>query len=241
MLELEHVVKHFRGAGENVRAVDGVSLTVSPGEMVALLGPSGSGKTTLLMLIAGLMQPDSGNLRFGATEVSSLSTAQASRYLLHDVGFIFQGYYLTPRATALENAGRKLILQGVGLREARARARPWLERVGLGGRIGSTSEELSGGECQRVAIARALATEPRLILADEPTANLDTTRSIEVIHLLREVARERDAHVLLVTHDHAAAAIADRQCELRDGRLHAHHHDTSTVESSTILTDRGPT
>lgn len=238
MLELEHVVKHFPAAGESVHAVDDVSLSVAPGEMLALLGPSGSGKTTLLMLIAGLMRPDAGVLRFRDTEVSSLPPAQASEYLLREVGFIFQGFYLTPRATALENAGRKLILQGVGLREARSRARPWLERVGLGARLRSTTEELSGGECQRVAIARALATEPRLILADEPTANLDSTRSIEVVHLLREVAREREACVLLVTHDHEAAAIADRQCELRDGRLHI---DTHEQTASSARSDYGAT
>ncbi len=219
MLELQAVVKHFRGGGEAVRAVDGVSFTVAPGEMVVLLGPSGSGKTTLLTLVAGLMGPDCGTIRYGSTLVSALAPRQASAYLLHEVGFIFQGFHLTRGATALESAARKLVLQGVGLREARARALPWLERVGLSERLESRSEELSGGEAQRVSIARALACEPGLILADEPTANLDSARSIEIVELLQSIARERGAHVLLVTHDRSAAAIADRQCELRDGKL----------------------
>ena len=124
-----------------------------------------------------------------------------------------------PRVSAIENASIKLLLGGVGMREARARAIPWLERVGLGERLEHTPGELSGGERQRVAIARALAGEPRLILADEPTGNLDSARSREIVELLHAIARERDAAVLLVTHDLEAAAIADRRCTLRDGRL----------------------
>jgi putative ABC transport system ATP-binding protein len=219
LLELEQVVKHYRGEGEEVRAIDGVSLRIEPGEMVALYGPSGSGKTTLLLLIAALLRPDEGVVRYAGRVVSAMSEREASEYLLRDVGFVFQNFHLMPRVSVVENAARKLILGGAGVRDARARAIPWLERVGLGGRLQSTPEKLSGGERQRVAIARALAGEPNLILADEPTGNLDSIRSREIVELLHTIARERGACVLLVTHDREAAAVADRRLTLRDGRL----------------------
>jgi putative ABC transport system ATP-binding protein len=223
VLELDGVVKHYRGASEEVRAVDGVSLTVAPGEMVALLGPSGSGKTTLLLLIAALLAPERGTVRYNGRDLSSLSENQVCDYLLRDVGFIYQNYHLMPRVPVIENASIKLLLGGMGMREAQARARPWLQRVGLGERLRYTPDELSGGERQRVAIARALAGEPRLILADEPTGNLDSARSGEIVELMRSIAHERGAAVVLVTHDAEAAALADRRCTLRDGRLHDEH------------------
>jgi putative ABC transport system ATP-binding protein len=219
MLDLDRVVKHYRGAGEEVRAIDGVSLRIEPGEMVAVHGPSGSGKTTLLLLIAALLKAEAGTVRYDGRDLSSLSEGEASDYLLRDVGFIYQSFHLMPRVSALENASVKLLLGGLGAREARARARPWLERVGLGDRLGRTPEELSGGERQRVAIAGALAGEPRLILADEPTGNLDSARSKEIIELLHQVAREQGTGVLLVTHDTEAAQIADSRLTLRDGKL----------------------
>ncbi|HEV2924427.1 MAG TPA: ABC transporter ATP-binding protein [Solirubrobacteraceae bacterium] len=220
MLELERVVKHYRaGDDEEVRAVDGVSLQVRPGEMVALQGPSGSGKTTLLLLIAGLMAPDSGVIRFAGREIASLSEDEASDYLMREVGFIYQSVQLMPRTTVLENASLKLILGGIGMREAKAHTTPWLERLGLGDRIGYTPEQLSGGERQRVAIARALAGDPRLILADEPTGNLDSARSVEIVQLLHKIAGESGAAVVLVTHDSDAALLADRRYRMRDGTL----------------------
>jgi putative ABC transport system ATP-binding protein len=219
MLELERVVRHYRGAGEAVRAVDDVSLQLKAGEMVALHGPSGSGKTTLLLLIAALLMPDSGTIRYDGHELSSFSESEASDYLMRDVGFIYQSAQLMPRVSALENAALKLLLGGVGMREAQARTRPWVERVGLGNRLQSPPEELSGGERQRVAIARALAGEPKLILADEPTGNLDSKGSAEIVDLLHGIAHERGAAVLLVTHDAEAAHVADRRCTLRDGKL----------------------
>ena len=203
-----------------MRAVDGVSLSIAPGEMLALLGPSGSGKTTLLLLIAALLKPERGRDPLpGDRDMSSLSESQASEYLRREVGFIFQNFRLTRRVSAVENAARKLLISGVGMREAQTKAITWLERVGLGDRLQHTPESLSGGERQRVAIARALAPEPSLILADEPTGNLDSARSREIVELLGSIARERGACVLLVTHDTEAAAIADRCCTLRDGQL----------------------
>jgi putative ABC transport system ATP-binding protein len=219
MLELEDVVKSYRGAGEDVRAVDRVNLRLQAGEMVALHGPSGSGKTTLLLLAAALLAPERGTIRFQGRDLASFSQAQSSEYLLRQVGFVYQHFRLMPRVSALQNASRKLLMSGVGMREAQARATPWLERVGLGERLDRPPERLSGGERQRVAIARVLATEPTLILADEPTGNLDSVRSREIVELLRSIARERQAAVLLVTHDLDAAALADRSCTLRDGKL----------------------
>lgn len=219
MLELEGVVKHYKGEGEEVRAVNDVSFTIAPGEMLALLGPSGSGKTTLLLLIAALLKPDVGTIRYQGRNIASMSEREASEYLLRDVGFVFQNFRLMPRVTALENAARKLLITGVGVRQSQNRAIPWLERVGLADRLQHSPEKLSGGECQRVAIARALAPEPNLILADEPTGNLDSSRSREIVELLGSIARERDACVLLVTHDIEVAAIADRCCTLHDGDL----------------------
>ena len=219
MLELDGVVKHYHGAGEEVCAVDGVSLTIPPGELVALHGPSGSGKTTLLLLIAALLKPERGTIRYDGRDLSSLSANEACDYLKRDIGFIYQNFHLMPRVSTLENASIELLLSGIGMREEQARAKPWLERVGLGDRLERTPGELSGGERQRVAIARALASEPRLILADEPTGNLDSARSHQIVELLSSIAHERKAAVLLVTHDAEAAALADRRCTLRDGRL----------------------
>ncbi len=226
LLELEDVVKHYAGAGERVRAVDGVSLSVREGEMVAIHGPSGSGKTTLLLLIATLLAPDVGSIRYRGRTLSSLSEAETSAYLRHDVGFVYQSFQLMPGVTALENATLKLLLDGIGPRKARAQARPWLERLGLGERLAHTAEQLSGGERQRVAIARALVGDPKLILADEPTGNLDSRRSLQTVELLRSIAHEQGASVVLVTHDRDAAARADCDYKLRDGQMVEQRRET---------------
>ena len=219
MLELAGVVKQYRSAEERVCAVDHVSLVAEAGEMIAVHGPSGSGKTTLLLLIAALLAPDEGVIRYGGRDLASFSEDEASDYLLRDVGFVYQSLRLMPQVSMLENAAIKLVLGGTRMREAQAQAAPWLERLGLGDRLERTPERLSGGERQRVAIARALAGEPKLILADEPTGNLDSKRSKEIVELLHSIAHERGACVLLVTHDTEAASIADRRCTLHDGRL----------------------
>lgn len=219
MLELEGVVKRYRSGGEEVPAVDGVSLGVREGEMVALKGPSGSGKTTLLLLIAALLEPDEGTIRFRGRDLAGMSESEAAGYLHHDVGFIYQTPQLMPRVAAIENAALKLLLGGATQRSAQAQAALVLERVGMSHRLDRTPEQLSAGERQRVAIARALAGDPKLILSDEPTGNLDSARSAEIVELLRELARERHAAVLLVTHDSEAARAADRCCVMRDGKL----------------------
>jgi putative ABC transport system ATP-binding protein len=218
VLELRQLVKHFRiGAGAPVRAVDGVSLSVERGELVALYGPSGSGKSTLLLLIAALLQPDSGSVVLDGRDVSSFSEEQAAHYRLHELGMVSQTTDLLPGARVIENAALKLWLSRG--RRAEARVRPLLERLGLGDRLQQRNEQLSLGERQRLMLALALSTEPRLVLADEPTGNLDTHQSRNVLGMLTEVCRERDVAVLLVTHDPQAAGFADRVLELRDGRL----------------------
>jgi putative ABC transport system ATP-binding protein len=229
-LELRGLVKHYRGGQEPVRAVDGVTLAVAPGELVALYGPSGSGKSTLLMLAAALLAPDAGEVLFGGRDVARLTGRAAAEYRRREVGLVSQEFHLVPGASALDNALIKLPVLGLSLREARARAMPWLERVGLAARAHHTPEQLSMGERQRVTIARALAGEPRLLLADEPTGNLDTRRTHEVLGLLRDICRERAMPGLLVTHDPDAVAFADRVHTLRDGRLADDAQERSPAE-----------
>ncbi len=219
-LELRGVVKHYRSGGETIRAVDGVSLAIEEGELVALYGPSGSGKSTLLMLAAALLAPDRGSILFQGRDIARCSPRESARYRRHDVGLVTQELHLMPGASALDNALIKLPVLGFTLREARGRTLPWLERVGLGERAEHRPEQLSMGERQRVAIARALAGEPGLLLADEPTGNLDSRRSAEILALLRDLCRERAMPGLLVTHDPDAIAFVDRVHTLRDGRLH---------------------
>jgi ABC-type lipoprotein export system ATPase subunit len=218
-LDLRELVKHYTTGVETVKAVDGVSLMVSSGEFVALYGPSGSGKTTLLLLTAGLATPDSGSVVFDGRNVAELSERDSALYRRRDLGFVFQSFHLMPHATALDNATIKLTGGGATLREARRQAQPWLERVGLGERAKHTPAQLSMGERQRVAIARALAGEPRLLLADEPTGNLDSRRSREILALMRDICHERGIPALLVTHDLEASAFVDRAHTLRDGQL----------------------
>ncbi len=220
VLELREVVKHYPcGDGEVVRAVDGVSLTICPGEFVALYGPSGSGKTTLLLMAAGLLAPDEGNIWFDGLDILAHTPEESALYRRREVGFVFQSFHLMPGASALENAALKLLSDGFTMDEACRAASPWLERVGLGERAGHTPDELSMGERQRVAIARSLVNEPRLLLTDEPTGNLDSKRSRETLALLRDISHERRLPALLVTHDPQATAFVDRVHTLRDGQL----------------------
>jgi putative ABC transport system ATP-binding protein len=220
MLSLRELVKHYPSPdGTVVRAIDGVSLDVAPGDLVALYGPSGSGKSTLLMLIAALLEPDRGAVLVDGRDVSRLSRRDAARYRRREMGFVRQSLDLLPGVSALDNATLKLLDGQVGWREAQRRVTPLLERLGIAERARHRAEQLSMGERQRVLIARALSTDPRLVLADEPTGSLDTARSHEVLKLLTELCRERRVAMLLVTHDPQAASFASRVLTLRDGRL----------------------
>jgi len=219
LLELEHVHKHYESPGEVVHAATDVSLTVLGGELVALFGPSGSGKSTLLLLAAGLLRADEGSVRFQGRDLRALSRREALEHRRTALGFVFQSFNLASGLTAEENAAIPLLLSGVDHRQAHLRAREALAQVGLSHRTAHTPEKLSGGEQQRVAIARALICEPKLVLADEPTGNLDGETSQAVMELLADLPRRHGAAVILVTHDERAAKHADRVLSIRDGRL----------------------
>lgn len=222
MLELQDLAKHYPAIGaEPTRAVDGVSLTVPPGEVVALYGPSGSGKTTLLLMVAMLLKPTTGTVLIGDRDISTLSEREAAHFRLSQLGFIRQNFDLLPGVSALDNATLKL-LATKRWRDARRDLIPLLERLGLGERLRHRAETLSMGERQRIMIARALSTEPRLLLADEPTGSLDSQRSHEVLALLQGLCRERSVAAVIVSHDPMTATYADRALALRDGKLSAH-------------------
>jgi putative ABC transport system ATP-binding protein len=218
-LVLRDVVKRYEGGGDTVNAVDGVSLSVAPGEFVALYGPSGSGKTTLLMMAATIKRPDSGSIAFDGRELAGLTKRESARFRRETVGIVFQSFHLMQGASALDNAALKLFALKMRLEEAHDMARPWLERLGLGHRLNHKPSEMSMGERQRVAIARALANKPHVLLADEPTGNLDSQRSREVLGLLSEICAEENIPAVLVTHDPQATAFVTRVHTLRDGTL----------------------
>ena len=210
--------RYKMGAGF-VDALRGVDLTIAREEFVALVGPSGSGKSTVLNLIGGLDRPTSGQVWINGTELSGSDERTLTRHRRQHVGFVFQSFNLLPRLTAEENVALPLMFSGVPEKERRAQARALLERVGLGPRLAHRPTQLSGGEQQRVAIARALVGQPALLLADEPTGNLDTATGAEIMSLLRELNQEEGLTLLVVTHDPEVAAFADRVVKLRDGQV----------------------
>jgi putative ABC transport system ATP-binding protein len=212
----ERVSKVYPGA-QPVVALDSVELAVSPGEFLAVVGPSGGGKSTLLHLIAGIDRPTSGSIAVGGVDLASLSESQLTFYRRRDVGVVFQFFNLLPHLTVVENVELPRLLDGA--RDAADRARELLDRVDLAQRGNAHPYELSGGEMQRAAIARALVTGARLLLADEPTGNLDSRHGEEVLILIDEMRREHGVTVILATHSDTAARRADRIVELVDGRL----------------------
>jgi putative ABC transport system ATP-binding protein len=217
------VRKTYRRGNIEVHAVGGVSLSIDAGEMVAMVGPSGSGKSTLLNLLGALDRPDSGEIVIDGTALSSLDDAGRTQLRRNKVGLIFQFFNLLPLLTARENVSLPLLLSGVSLGESERRADELLERVGLAARREHTPDELSGGEMQRVAIARALSSRPSVLLADEPTGNLDSKSGVDVLDLLRAAARDVGCAIFMVTHDAHAAAVTDRVLEFRDGMLVGEH------------------
>jgi putative ABC transport system ATP-binding protein len=226
MLELEEARKYYSSPGGDVHAVDGVTLTVSTGESVAIFGPSGSGKTTLLLLAAGLLRADSGAVRFEGSDLGTLPKRAVLEYRRTKLGFVFQNFNLVAGLSAADNVALPLLLRGEEHQKARERALGALDEVGLLPRAKHTPGELSGGEQQRVAIARALVGAPKLVLADEPTGNLDTDTGDEVLDLLSALQRESDAAMILVTHDARVSRHADRVLAMRDGRLASEDAET---------------
>jgi len=217
MITVRDLVMRLPSGSRSLTILDGVSLEVAAGEVVAVTGPSGSGKSTLLGLLAGLDTPSGGSITVDGVEVTRLGEAELARFRRRSIGFVFQSYHLIPTLTATENVAVPLELAGRA--KPLAGARRLLEEVGLGGRADHYPAQLSGGEQQRVAIARAVALAPPVLLADEPTGNLDSTTGEQIIDVLLALNRERGSTLLLVTHDAALAARAGRAIALRDGRL----------------------
>ncbi|MBU9766475.1 ABC transporter ATP-binding protein [Mycobacterium sp. TNTM28] len=220
-IELRDVVREYRVGGQTVRALDEVSLRLDGGQFVAIVGPSGAGKSTLLHLLGALDSPDSGSISFDGEEIGRLGDEQQSAFRHHRVGFVFQFFNLLPTLSAWENVAVPKLLDGVRLGRVKPQAEALLERVGLGNRTEHRPSELSGGQMQRVAVARAMMMDPPLILADEPTGNLDSTTGAAILTLLAEVAHEEGLGrlVVMVTHNADAAAATDRVITLQDGRL----------------------
>jgi putative ABC transport system ATP-binding protein len=210
------LTREYDMGGEIVRALRGVSLQIKRNEYVAVMGPSGSGKSTLMNLIGCLDTPTAGEYWLNSQKVSDLGDDELARIRNKEIGFVFQTFNLLPRATALHNVELPLIYAGLGARERRAEAARALERVGLGDRMEHKPNELSGGQRQRVAIARALVNEPSILLADEPTGNLDSTTSAEIMAVFRDLHRQGQT-IVMVTHEHDIAAQAARVVTLRDG------------------------
>jgi putative ABC transport system ATP-binding protein len=221
LYELEDVSRTFLRGTAEVRAVDGVDVLVDAGEFVAVQGPSGSGKSTLLQLLGALDRPSAGTVRFSGRDLGSMSDHELTALRLHDIGFVFQQFNLIPTLTAAENVEAALAPAKLDGRARRERAEELLSQVGLAERRDHLPSRLSGGEQQRVAIARALANGPRVILADEPTGNLDSTTAGEVVGILARLSKDSGVTVVLVTHDEQIARRAQRRLRMADGRIEA--------------------
>ncbi|MEJ2735066.1 MAG: ABC transporter ATP-binding protein [Anaerolineae bacterium] len=219
MIELRQVSRTYKMGEHEIHALDHVDLVVDDGEFVAVVGPSGSGKSTLLHVVGGLDTPTNGQVMVDGKDLSQAGDRALALFRNQRIGFVFQTFNLQPTYTALENVALPLVFARVLPKERAARAQRSLEAVGLADRLRHRPGQLSGGERQRVAIARALVTEPAYILADEPTGNLDTTSSREIVTLLDRLHQEQEITVLLATHDQEMAALADRQIDLRDGSI----------------------
>lgn len=219
LITTSNLTKIYGSGTTAVTALDHVSLSIDPGEFVAIMGPSGCGKSTLLHLIGGLDKASEGNVQIDGQNLNDLDDDKLTEIRRRKMGFIFQFYNLIPVLNAVENAALPVTLDGMKPAEARAKAVEWLTRFGLADRLTSRPDQLSGGQQQRVAVARALVAEPALVLADEPTGNLDTKVSDEIAALLRQVSKEFGRAVIMVTHDPRIAAYADRIIFLKDGKI----------------------
>jgi putative ABC transport system ATP-binding protein len=236
VLEAVGVTKSFADGEVSVQAVRGIDMQVKQGELLGIVGPSGSGKSTLLNLLGAIETPTTGKILLEGTDMATMNDTQRTLLRRRRIGFIFQAFNLIPTLTALENVALPLELDGISESEARRRATERLELVGLGQRMGHLPSMMSGGEQQRVAVARALAIEPALVLADEPTGNLDSVSSAQVMRLLRELVSGGGQTVVLVTHDKDVAAQADRVVHVRDGRIETEVRQPAAVSRRPFAT-----
>ena len=219
LVRVSDLVKHYRLGSAEVPALRGVSFDIEAGKLVSVMGPSGSGKSTLLHLIGGLDTPTSGSVVIDGNDLAQLDDEELTLFRRRSLGFIFQFFNLLPTMTAWENVALPRLLDGVKINEVKPWAIELLERVGLGERVEHKPSQLSGGEMQRVAVARALVGDPLLVLADEPTGNLDSASGQAVLELLRKIVAEENKTVVIVTHDAEAASLADQQVKLQDGLI----------------------
>ncbi len=219
MISLQKVSRYYQAGERSVHALEAVSLTIERHEFVAVVGPSGCGKSTLMHLVAGLDRPTAGEIVVDGLNLTTADDAQLTNFRRRQLGLVFQFFNLLPTMNALENVSLPLLLQGVAPDEATARAEELLQLVGLTNRASHFVHQLSGGEQQRTAIARALVHRPSLLVADEPSGNLDTTSTSRVLDLLRQIACDQRTTLILVTHSPEVAAVATRHIELRDGRI----------------------
>ncbi len=224
MLALVNVTKTYRIGGQTVHALDGIALTLAGGEFVSVVGPSGAGKSTLLHLLGALDRPDAGSIRFDGREISDLDDEQQSEFRRQSVGFVFQFFNLLPTMTAWENVAVPKVLDGSRMAKVKSRSLELLDLVDLGDRAEHRPSELSGGQMQRVAVARALMMDPPLLLADEPTGNLDTRTGAAIMALLTNIAHQQGRSVVMVTHNLAAASSTDRVITLTDGHVGSDVH-----------------
>jgi putative ABC transport system ATP-binding protein len=219
VIQVENLVKNYRLGKVSIPALRGISFKVTKGEFLVVMGPSGSGKTTLLNLIGAIDKPTSGIISIDGREITTLGEGELTKLRRHKIGFIFQFYNLIPALTALENVELPMLTAGVSRKDASKRAFQLLETVGLAERVGHLPDELSGGEQQRITIARALANRPSVILADEPTGDLDTKTGMEIVQILYRISKKENATVIVVTHDPMITEEADRIIQMRDGQI----------------------
>lgn len=230
LIKVRDLKKYYKVGGNIIKALDGINLDIEKGEFIALLGTSGSGKSTLLNILAGLEYPSKGSIEYGNIVLNELKETDITKFRNLNIGFVFQSYNLLPYLTAWENVSLPLTFKGVSKEERKEEAYKILKQVGLSNRMNNKPNELSGGQQQRVSIARAFVGTPKIIFADEPTGNLDTKTSFEVMQLIKDIIRENNQTFIMVTHDDEMTEFADRTLFMRDGKIQTIHKNLTIDE-----------